>query len=791
MVRTTAVALSALPPIAGCPVAVGARSPFGSVIDPLLADGRIVAVQTLPAVAGRTAPLARPLPAPVADRLGVAHLWTHQVEAIEHVRLGHNIVIATGTGSGKSLCYQVPLAESLLDPIRPSTALVIGPTKALAHDQIRALTAYDFPGVQAAVYDGDASPRERTFARSQANVVFTNPEMLHGGLLPNHARWAPFLMRLRLVVIDEMHIFRGVFGTHLAHVLRRLRRLCEYYGTRPSFVLCSATIGSPAELAESLCGARVEAIIDDGAPKGERTIALLQPAFDPIRDTRISANSETAMLTASLARADHRVIAFCRGRRATEVVAAEVQRRAPSLADAVRAYRAGYLADERREIEDALSAGALRAVVTTSALELGVDIGSLDACVINGFPGTIASTWQQMGRVGRAGQPSLAVVVAGDDQLDQWLVRHPRALFERPPERAVINTTNPFVARPHLACAAFERPLGHGDERWWGDDSLADGVRDLVADDLLTVRRPHRFAPPRAMWSGKGVPAPRVGLRSSAGGEVRIRLGDDTLIGTVDATRASGVVHPGAIYLHQGRPYEVLSLDLDARRAVVVATDGDSYTQPRSDIDVRVVRVDASLPLGPCIVHLGEIDVVSQVTGYQRKDIATRRVLRTASLDLPPSRLRTRAFWLTVDDATIDRARIDSFDLPGALHATEHAAIAMLPLFTICDRWDVGGLSTACHADTESATVFVYDGYPGGAGIAELGWQGAHELFDATYDTIVHCPCQAGCPSCIQSPKCGNGNEPLDKARAIQLLGVVLDKSVIDLRVASSRLPAA
>ena len=343
------------------------RAPFADVLDPLVADGRIVATEDRPATAGITGQLRRPLPDAITQRLSVPDLWLHQVEAIEHLRRGHHVVVATGTGSGKSLCYQLPLAEALLDPIRPSTALVIGPTKALAHDQIRALGAYDFPGVRAAVYDGDASSHERTYARNQANVVFTNPEMLHGGLLPNHARWAPFLMRLRLVVIDEMHVFRGVFGTHLAHVLRRLRRLCEHHGTRPAFVLCSATIGDPATLAQALCGAPVEAVTNDTATKGARTIALLQPPTDPLSGSRFSANSETALLTAALVRADHRVIAFCRGRRATEVVAAEVQRRTPSLAQLVRAYRAGYLADERREIEDALANGDLRAVVHVGA----------------------------------------------------------------------------------------------------------------------------------------------------------------------------------------------------------------------------------------------------------------------------------------------------------------------------------------------------------------------------------------------------------------------------------------
>lgn len=773
------------------PTTMSARPSFAHVLDPLMADGRLVAVERRPATPGRTAMLRRPLADAIAGRLAIADLWAHQVEAVELLRSGHNVVVATGTGSGKSLCYQLPLAEALLDPIRPSTVLVIGPTKALAHDQIRALGAYDFPGVRAAVYDGDASPQERSFARTQANVVFTNPEMLHGGLLPNHARWGPFLMRLRLVVIDEMHVFRGVFGSHLAHVLRRLRRLCEHYGTHPNVVFCSATIGEPGSLAEALWGAAVRPVTDDAAPKGPRTIALVQPPLDPVTGVRHSANSETALLTAALASSEHRVIAFCRSRRATETVAAEVRRRAPRLADSVRAYRAGYLADERREIENALAAGELRAVITTSALELGVDIGCLDACVINGFPGTIASTWQQIGRVGRNGQSSLAVLVAGDDQLDQWLARNPRALFERAPERAVINTANRFIALPHIACAAFERPLVHGDDRWWGDDSLADAVRDLTAADLLTVRHSDRHRAPRAMWSGKGVPAPGVSLRSGAAGEVRIRLADDTLVGTVDAARATTAVHPGAIYLHQGRPFEVRSLDLSARVAVVVPADGDSYTQPRSDITIRVTDRERSRAIGPATLHMGRVEVLAHVTGYQRKETATRRVLDAASLDLPSTRLATRSFWITLDATTIAQAGVGAFDLPGALHAAEHAAIAMLPLFAICDRWDVGGVSTARHEDTGLATVFVYDGYPGGAGIAELGWHAADDLLDATHEAIATCSCQDGCPSCIQSPKCGNGNEPLAKDPAIDLLAVVLGRRVIDLRDASSRVPAA
>jgi DEAD/DEAH box helicase domain-containing protein len=713
----------------------------------------------------------------VADRLPIEGFWSHQAAAIDLARAGRSVAVATGTASGKSLCFQVPIADAVTDPIRPGTALLVFPTKALAHDQLRALWDMEVPGLLPAAYDGDCAPDERTWARRNANVVLTNPEMLHCGLLPHHERWATFFMRLRYIVVDELHAFRGIFGTHVAHLLRRLRRVALHYGADPTFITCSATIGSPDVLAGDLWGSPIDPVVDDGSPRGERLVALWNPAaFEEADGWRGSAHRDTAELLAELIGAGHRSIGFCRSRRGTEVVASDVRRRLPShLRNAVRPYRGGYLPSERREIEGELFGGQLRGVVATTALELGVDIGGLDACVLDGFPGTIASMWQQLGRAGRDQQQSLGVLVAGEDALDQWLMAHPAETFTRAPERAVINPANPFVLHPHLTCAAFELPLTRADERWW-PDLLDDGVRDLVHADRLKVRAASsRRRSPAAVWSGRGFPAHGIGLRSSAAGEYRIARGDGSLVGTVDVGRAFEQIHPGAVYLHQGVSYRVQSLDLEDQAAIVEPCDSDEYTMARTDTTMRVLGVDAVRTVGAASLHLGPIEVASQVIGYQRKDAVTREVLGTERLDLPPSRLVTRGFWYTVDPVVLQAAGVAPGAWPGTLHAVEHAAIGILPLFTICDRWDVGGVSTARQADTGKPTIVIYDGYPGGAGIAELGFGAADRHLHATYEVIMGCRCADGCPSCVQSPKCGSWNDPLDKAGALALLGQVLD----------------
>jgi DEAD/DEAH box helicase domain-containing protein len=757
---------------------------LAALLDGRATDGQLVHLEELPARAARTAELQRPLPEAVRRALAVEQLWSHQAAAIDLARQRRSVAVATGTASGKSLCFRAPVAEIATDPVRPGTAVLVFPTKALARDQLRALTELELPGLVAAAFDGDCSPEEKKWVRSHANVLCTNPEMLHYSLLPNHAKWATFLLRLRFVVLDELHAFRGVFGTHVAHVLRRLRRLAAHHGAGdPTFIGASATIGDPAGLASSLWGAPVEAVTDDGSPRGERLVALWQPPTIPADASvrageRLSPHGETAGLVAELVGAGRRAIAFTRSRRMTEVVAADARRHLPRhLRSTVRSYRGGYLPSERREIEDELFRGDLRGVVATNALELGVDIGGLDACVLDGFPGTIASFWQQAGRAGREAQQSLAVLVAGDDQLDQWLLRHPNELFERPPEPAVINPANPFVLGPHLACAAFERPLTHGDERYW-PELLDDGVRDLVLDGRLKVR--HRpSGGPAAVWGSRGFPAHGIGLRSGSSAEVRIVRDDGSLVGTVEESRACESIHPGAVYLHQGVSWRVAELDLAGHVALVEADTGEEWTMARTEIDIDTGQVDDERTVGALVLRLGWVQVTSGVTGYQRRKVGSGEVLGRHDLDLPPSRLVTRAFWYADPEGALSAAGLTADRWPGVLHAVEHAAIGILPLFTICDRWDVGGVSTlalpgAGRDGAPGPGIVIYDGYPGGAGVAELGFGAADRHLAATLDVLTACRCEAGCPSCVQSPKCGNWNEPLDKEGAVRLLQVVL-----------------
>ena len=683
-------------------------------------------------------------------------------------------MVATGTGSGKSLCYQVPAMEAALGG---GSALFVYPTKALAHDQLASLAAWSPAGITVAAYDGDCTPTERHWVRSHAQVVLTNPEMLHQGVLANHRRWDRLLRTLRLVVIDELHVLRGVFGSHVCHVLRRLRRLVRLYsGREPVFAFTSATIGEPAALAEALCGAPVIAVTDDTSPRGLRNVVLWNPHGAPSAARGPgSLSSEAAGLATELVGAGLRTLVFCRSRRATELTAnavrGQLRRRDDPGQHAVRAYRGGLLQDERREIEAGLAGGELRCVVTTSALELGIDVDGLDAVVLAGYPGTSASFHQQVGRAGRGGRASLAVLVAGEDQLDQWMMHHPREVFRRPPERAVVNPSNHHVLLPQLACAADELPLRSDDERLWPDD-LDEGVRALVHADRLQLRP--SAAGTVACWSGRGAPAPTIGLRCCSRGEIAVRRPDGSLLATVDAARAADSIHTGAIYLHQGAAWLVTDLDLPSRTARVQPSDGATYTQTRRSTQVRLLGTDAARRVGGVEVHLGRVEVTTQVTGYVTRSTERHRVLASEALDLPPSTLETRGVWWTFDPETLDGAGIAEVDLLGALHALEHAGIGILPLFAICDRWDVGGFSTTCSVDTRAPTVVIHDGHPGGSGTAELAYGAAPAHLKATLEVLTGCPCDTGCPGCVQSPKCGNGNEPLHKRAAGALLTAAL-----------------
>jgi DEAD/DEAH box helicase domain-containing protein len=747
-------------------------------LDTLAADpdlvGRLVHRELMPARPAQHADVSEPLLSEVADRVkarGIDQLYVHQATAIDRLRAGTSVVIATGTASGKSLCYQVPIVESVVAD-RRDTALLLFPTKALAHDQLRSLRSWLVPGMRAVTFDGDTSTDDRKWARKNANVVLTNPDMLHVGILPSHQRWATFMMRLRYVVVDELHTQRGIFGSHVAHVLRRLRRICEHYGANPTFCFASATIGNPGALASELCGLPVEQIDVDGSPRSERVLACWQrPLLDEHSGARGSANVETAELLSRFVRAGHPTLAFTRSRRGAEVVAQYARRRLeqfePGLGARVAAYRAGYLASERRALELDLASGKMLGIAATNALELGIDVGGLDAVVLNGFPGTLASMWQQAGRAGRADRRAAAVLVAGDDQLDQWYVAHPSELTGRAPERAVVNPQNPFVLRAQVACAAHELPISRDDAQWFGD-GLDDAVRELVQADLLTPRGGRMY------WSGPRAPAADVGLRSGSSVEYHlVDAEDERTIGTVDDARVFAVAHPGALYLHQGQQYRVERLDLDRHLGYLAPCDDDEYTMPRTETDIAIVSDEHQAPVGESIVHLGAVRVRSNVIAYQRKQISTNRVIEVCDLDLPERALETRACWYTVPAEAMERAGIASGRLLGTVHAAEHGLIGMLPLFTICDRWDVGGVSMALHPQTGEPTIFVYDGYPGGAGIAELAFEAAQRHVRATLDLVAACACDDGCPSCVQSPKCGNWNEYLDKGGAITLLGLM------------------
>lgn len=767
---------------------------------------RLVHVRTLPARGATYGTTKRPIHPEVAARIGVDRLWSHQAQAIDALADGRSVVVATGTCSGKSLVAQVAIGEAILglppgrdpqaEPAPPGTALCLYPTKALAHDQLRALRRLDLPDAHVATYDGDTGRDERSAVRRDANVVLTNPEMLHYGILPHHAAWAGFLARLRVVFIDELHLFRGIFGSHVAHVVRRLRRLAAHYGAEPVFVTASATVGRPAELAGALTGVAPVAVVDDGSPCAERVVAIWNPpVIDPDDGVRSSAHTETAGLLAEFVAENRRAIAFCASRRTTEIVAERARRQVrPARRSRITAYRGGYLAEERHRIEDDLAGGRLDAVVATSALEVGLDLDGVDVTVLDGFPGTIASFWQRTGRAGRRNQPALGVLVCGADQLDQWISTHPDALFDRAPEPAVVNPANPFVADPHLRCAAFELPLTHDDERFW-PGLLDDSVRRLVGDGELVVRPPGAgtaggrgrrrrttSTSPVGIWNGSGWPVDRIGLRSSSPGQVTIVDEDGAPVGTVDRSRAPEVVHPGASYLHAGAAFRVVELDLDARRAVVEPDDGTTTTTPTTRLDLRLGRVDRTSEVGPpgarIGLGLGAITVTTRVTGYTRTELATGDVVERVGLRMPPSTLETRGVWRVVPETLLASLQLDPERWPGILHAAEHAAIGVLPLFAICDRWDVGGISTARHPDTGAPTIVIYDGQPGGAGIAELGYDVAESHIEATADVVAGCGCVTGCPSCVQSPKCGNGNDPLDKAGAAVLLAALVGRSV-------------
>ena len=705
------------------------------------------------------------------DRLGITTLYSHQVDAINAVRIGSNVMVATPSASGKTLCYNIPVLNAMLGD--PNTrALYLFPTKALAQDQLRGLKELGGKTInlpwECATYDGDTLSEDRGGIRKRARIVLTNPDMLHVGILPNHKSWSRFLRRLKYVVVDEAHVYRGVFGSHVANILRRLRRTCFMYGSMPQFIFCSATIANPGEHAERLTGLPFKVIDNDGAPYGGKAFVFWNPPIiDEARSTRRSANSEATYLFTGLIRRDIRTLTFAATRKLTELIYVYSRDQlGHPLGDRIKPYRAGYLASDRRQIERELFSGELLGAVATNALELGIDIGDLDATILTGYPGSIASTWQQAGRSGRRREKSLSFLVAQNNPLDQYFMNNPDFFFGKPFENALINWENQNILKPHLLCAAWERPLDLADEKYFGD-ALKPAVTGMEEEGRLRKVSDRWHIAPQLSH-----PAQDVNIRSasSQGYQILDASRGYELLETIEEDRAFWQVHPGAIYLHQGDSYFVKELDLTKHIAVVEPATVPYYTQTMELTDIKVLQKIGEKECNGVRVCLGVVDVTNQVDGFRKKKHYTDEVLGEEVLDLPPQCFITQSLWFDLPQQAVELIEKGKLDFHGGLHAAEHAAIAILPLFAMCDRNDIGGVSTPFHLDTGKAQIFIYDGYPGGIGIAEKGYEIIDELWAATLKAIEECPCRDGCPACIQSPKCGNNNVPLDKKAAVILL---------------------
>jgi DEAD/DEAH box helicase domain-containing protein len=773
----------------GLPTSGAAARPAETAATAIVRKGRrsrrLIHVEEIPARPGRAADWPPWVPAEIVaalSRAGVARPWAHQAAMAEHAHGGRNVIIATPAASGKSLGYLLP---ALTAALAGGTVMYLAPTRALAADQLQAITALAVPGVCAAVVDGDTPGAGRERARSHANYLLTTPDMLHHVLLPRHERWRGFFGRLRYVIVDECHGYRGVFGSHVGHVLRRLRRVAAYHARGcplPGhgglvFMLASATISGPRSAARLLTGEDAEEITESAAPRGALTFGLWEPPLTTARGERgaplrRTATTEAAALLADLVGHGIRGLAFTRSRRGAEMVALAARRALagsgpPGAGQRVAAYRSGYLADDRRALEAGVRSGALLGLAATTALELGVNIGGLDAVLIAGWPGSRAAVWQQAGRAGREGQPAAAVLIARDDPLDTYLVHHPQALLKAPVEATVLDPGNPYVLAPHLCAAAAELPLSAGDLALFGPSSAA--VSQALVEEGMLRRRGQRLYWTRRSWANG------TGLRGSGGRPVKIvEEGTGRLVGTVDEPSAHVMVHAGAVYPHQGEMYEVTRLDLAEGVALVAPHDPGYTTSAREVTGIDVIASLRQVAWGPGAVHFGDVEVIRQVTSFTRRHPETGQPLGDFPLDLPPRTLRTRAVWWTVSAGQRAALRRRGVDLPGAAHAAEHTAIGLLPLFAACDRLDIGGVSADLHPATGKLTVFVYDGHAGGAGFAERGFEVARDWLRATAEAITSCECQEGCPSCIQSPKCGTGNDPLAKDGALLLLKSLL-----------------
>jgi DEAD/DEAH box helicase domain-containing protein len=734
--------------------------------DDLLQGEEIAYVGTEAPRPARTSPTPNELDDRVRAALPFDSLYRHQAEAWEAAQRGEHVVVTTGTASGKTLAFNLPVADALAREPK-LRAFYLYPTKALAQDQARALSALGVKGLRPAIYDGDTETERRWQIRKWANVVLTNPDMLHVGILPHHERWGDLFQNLRYVIVDEAHVYRGVFGSHVANVLRRLRRVAGIYGAEPQFLLASATIANPGELARSLLGADASVVSGDAAPRAERTVAFWNPPLeDEELGLRASPLGEASRLMADLVSRGLRTICFAKSRRAAELIHRFTVERLGDADEASRLapYRAGYTPQQRREIERRLVEGELLGVAATDALELGIDIGLLDCAISVGFPGTVASLRQQWGRAGRRGH-GLAVLIASEDALDQYFMREPETLLGRRVEAAILDHANHRVLDGHVLAAAFEAPLDDGDRRTLGDAALER------APDLPELRK----ASSGFVWAGRDYPAARTSLRSTSPDAFTVVDADTgSILGLVERERAYSTVHEGAIYLHLGEQYHVFELDHHQRTALVEPFSGDYYTQAKKETMTAidgVTRLERRLGLE---LSFGRVSVTEQVVAYQKKSRDGKQ-LDLVPLELPETTFETEAIWYLPEAEMLEG--LESLPrLLGSLHAAEHSMIALLPLWAMCDRWDIGGLSTNLHFQTGRPAVFIYDGHPGGVGITERGFQAFEGWVADTAKLLEGCPCERGCPSCVQSPKCGNLNDMLDKAGALTLLRRMLER---------------
>lgn len=742
-------------------------------------NNQILHIQHIPPQNPEYGVLAEPLHKKIRaslEKRGIIKLFKHQAEAINYIRIGYNIIISTQSASGKSLCYNIPVLESIIKN-SSTRALYLFPTKALAQDQLRKLQEIATPDIlksdDFATYDGDTPQSERVHIKKYSKIILSNPDMLHFGILPYHKLWSNFFSSLRFIVIDEAHIYRGVFGSHVANILRRLRRICSHYNSNPQFILSSATIGNPLEHAEKLVGLPFKLIDKDGAPHGKKIFLFWNP---PIIDTemslRRSINSEATLIFSELVKQEFRSIVFARSRKLTELIYMYTRDHLNShLSTKIKPYRAGYIAEDRRQIEKGLFEGKLTGVVATNALELGIDIGDLEATVLTGYPGTISSTWQQAGRSGRSNSSSLSILIADNNPLDQYLINNPDFFFGHPFENVLINWQNPNILKLHLLCAAWEKPIHQQELELFGE-SAEILLYELENENKIRHRNDMWYISPKF-----ANPFMRINIRCASEDNYAVLdiSHNYQIIETVSESNAFFQLHDGAIYLHQGETYFIKKLDTEKKIALAEPTSVPYYTQAKDITDVSILKEIKKLNRGELDISFGEVRVTTQVLGFRKKMQFTEEIIGDELLELPPLEFITQSVWFNIPDNIAEIVHENGLDFAGGLHALEHANISLLPLFAMCDRNDIGGVSTPVHHDTGKAQIFIYDAYPGGIGISEKGFEIIPELLKMTNKHIYECPCQNGCPACIQSPKCGNNNEPLDKKAAIIISTELLD----------------